>query len=313
MSPVAPAGTPAPASRAPAPSPAWRENLDTWIEHLRLKARENIVPLCLGGLIFTFLVVYLANRIFILIGPGEEGVLFRRLTNGTDISSPFKEGLVIIAPWNTMSIYSLRVQERTQIVEALSKNGLTIRVTVSMRYFPEEKNLPLLHQKVGPDYADRIVVPEVMTGVREVVGKFEPQGLYTTNTREISDQIIEAATRSLSDKFIRLDDVNILSIRLPSLVTSAIESKLTQEQMAEEYIYRQDRTEREKKRLATEADGIAQYNRAISASLTPEMLRFKGIEATLELAKSPNAKIVVVGSGKDGLPLILNTEGASAK
>ncbi len=313
MSPVAPAGTPPPASRAPAPSPAWRENLDAWIEHLRLKARENIVPLCLGGLIFTFLVVYLANRIFILIGPGEEGVLFRRLTNGTDISKPYKEGLVIIAPWNSMSIYTLRVQERTQIVEALSKNGLTIRVTVSIRYFPEEKNLPLLHQKVGPDYADRIVVPEVMTGVREVVGKFEPQGLYTTNTREISDQIIEAATRSLSDKFIRLDDVNILSIRLPSLVTSAIESKLTQEQMAEEYIYRQDRTEREKKRLATEADGIAQYNRAISASLTPEMLRFKGIEATLELAKSPNAKIVVVGSGKDGLPLILNTEGASAK
>ena len=313
MSPGAPAGTPPPASLAPAPSPAWRENLDAWIERLRLKARENIVPLCLGGLIFTFLVVYLANRIFILIGPGEEGVLFRRLTNGTDISKPYKEGLVIIAPWNSMSIYTLRVQERTQIVEALSKNGLTIRVTVSIRYFPEEKNLPLLHQKVGPDYADRIVVPEVMTGVREVVGKFEPQGLYTTNTREISDQIIEAATRSLSDKFIRLDDVNILSIRLPSLVTSAIESKLTQEQMAEDYIYRQDRTEREKKRLATEADGIAQYNRAISASLTPEMLRFKGIEATLELAKSPNAKIVVVGSGKDGLPLILNTEGASAK
>lgn len=313
MSPVAPADTPTPASRAPATSPAWRENLDAWIERLRLKARENIVPLCLGGLIFTFLAVYLANRIFILIGPGEEGVLFRRLTNGTDISSPFKEGLVIIAPWNTMSIYSLRVQERTQIVEALSKNGLTIRVTVSMRYFPEEKNLPLLHQKVGPDYADRIVVPEVMTGVREVVGKFEPQGLYTTNTREISDQIIEAATRSLSEKFIRLDDVNILSIRLPNLVTSAIESKLTQEQMAEEYIYRQDRTEREKKRLATEADGIAQYNRAISASLTPEMLRFKGVEATLELAKSPNAKIVVVGSGKDGLPLILNTESAGAK
>ena len=313
MSPVPPAGTPAPASPAPSAPPVWRQNLDAWIERLRLKARENIVPLCLGGLIFSFLVVYLANRIFILIGPGEEGVLFRRLTDGTETSHAYKEGLVIIAPWNTMFIYTMRVQERTQLVEALSKNGLTVRVTVSMRYFPEEKNLPWLHQRIGPDYADRIVVPEVMTGVREVVGKFEPAQLYTLNTTEISDQIIEAATRSLSQKFIQLDDINIINIRLPNLVTNAIESKLMQEQMAEEYLFRQQRAAAEKTRLETEAEGINKYNTTISGSLTPELLRYKGIEATLELDKSPNSKVVVVGSGKDGLPLILNAEGASPK
>lgn len=278
-----------------------------------MKARANMVPLCLSGLIFSLLIVYLANSIFILIGPGEAGVLFRRLTNGTDTETIYGEGLNIVAPWNRMFVYNLRVQERTQLVEALSQNGLTIRVTVSMRYFPEKKDLARLHQKVGPDYADRIVQPEVVTGVREVIGKYLPQQLYTENTRLISDAIIEAATRSVSEKFVRLDDVNILNIRLPGLVTSAIESKLTQEQMAEEYKFRQDRAEKEAIRMLTEAQGVAKSNDAISASLTPDMLRFKGIEATLELAKSTNAKVVVVGSGRDGLPLILNTaDGAPA-
>ncbi len=161
----------------------------------------------------------------------------------------------------------------------------------------------------GPQHGQQGVVENLKSveAVREVIGKYLPQQLYTENTRLISDAIIEAATRSVSEKFVRLDDVNILNIRLPGLVTSAIESKLTQEQMAEEYKFRQDRAEKEATRMLTEAQGIAKSNDAISASLTPDMLRFKGIEATLELAKSNNAKVVVVGSGRDGLPLILNT------
>jgi regulator of protease activity HflC (stomatin/prohibitin superfamily) len=296
----------------PTPQPSWRLRYERWVARLRVSARENMVQLCLGGLIFSFLVVYLSSSIFILIGPGEAGVLFRRLSSGTDTETIYGEGLHIIAPWNKMFLYDLRVQERTQLIEALSQNGLTISVNVSMRYFPEKKDLARLHQKVGPDYANRIVQPEVVTGVREVIGKYLPQQLYTENTRLISDAIIEAATRSVSEKFIRLDDVNILNIRLPKLVTSAIESKLTQEQMAEEYRFRQDRAEKEAVRMLTEAQGTAKSNNEISASLTPDMLRFKGIEATLELAKSTNAKVVIVGSGRDGMPIITIADGPPA-
>lgn len=305
---------PTPANPPPPPPPP-RLSLRVRFEHamLRLReyARENILPLCLGGLIFTFVVVYFANRIFILIGPGEAGVLFRRVTMGTDIDQIYGEGMTIIAPWNKMFIYNVRVQERTQLVEALSSNGLTVRVTVSMRYVPDYRNLGLLHQRVGPDYAEKIVIPEVIAGVREVIGKFLPQDLYTRKTSDISDAIIQSAVRSVRDKFIVLDDVNIVNIRLPALVTNAIESKLTQEQMAEEYKFRIDREEKERERLAIEARGLADYNTIVTQSVTPELLRFKGIDATLELAKSSNAKVIVIGNGQNGgLPLILNTDGA---
>lgn len=285
-------------------------------EHRLLELREfvrrHLLPLCLGGLIFTFVCIYFAHRIFILIGPGEAGVLFRRLTDGTDMDTIYGEGMSIIAPWNKMFIYTVRVQEHTEMVEALSSNGLTIRVTVSMRYHPEYKNLPFLHQKIGPDYFKRVVLPEVTAGVREVIGKYLPQELYTLKTSDIANGIIQSADRSLHDKFIALDDVNIVNIRLPALVTSAIESKLTQEQMAEEYKFRIARQEQEKVRLRTEAEGISQYNTLVNQSITPELLRFRGIEATLELSKSPNSKVIVIGSGQNGLPLILNTEGAAA-
>ncbi len=275
---------------------------------LRRYIREHSVFFMLAGLIFTFLVVFLANRIFILIGPGEAGVLFRRLQDGTHLEKPYHEGMRVIWPWNKMFIYNVRVQEHSEVVHALSSNGLTIDVTLSMRYYPDYPNLPLLHQKVGPDYATKVVVPEVVAGVREVIGKYRPDDLYTLKTSDISRAIIQSVVRSVAEKFIVLDDINIKDIRLPPQVRQAIENKLTQEQMAKEYEFRLRREELEAERLATKASGLAVYHSRINSTLTPELLRYKGIEATLSLAQSQNAKIVVVGGGEQGLPLILNTE-----
>lgn len=300
------------ANPSPAPTPPPRpRGVKAWLLRLRAFIREHMLPILLGGLIATFLVVYLANRIFILVGPGEAGVLFRRLTEGTDIRNIHGEGMSIIAPWNKLFIYTVRVQERAEVVEALSSNGLTITVSVSMRFYPEYPNLGVLHQKVGPDYAEKVVIPEVVAGVREVIGRYRPEELYTLQTSAISDAIIQNVIRGVRDKFIVLDDVNIKNIKLPPLVTTAIENKLQQEQMFQEYEFRIQREEQEIIRLAREADGIRNFNTQIQATLTPELLRFKGIEATLELAKSPNSKVIVIGSGQDGLPIILNPDGGT--
>jgi regulator of protease activity HflC (stomatin/prohibitin superfamily) len=281
-------------------------------ERFRAFIRRHMLPLVLAGLVTTFLAVYLANQIFIFVGSGQAGVLFHTLTTGTDTEHVYGEGMHVIWPWNQMFIYNMRVHERTEVVDALSSNGLTVRVTVSMRYFPEHKTLAILHQKVGPDYDTKIVVPEVTTGVREVIGKYLPEDLYTLKTSVISDAIIFSVARRVAEKFIVLDKVNVTNIKLPELVTTAIEKKLTQEQVSEEYKFRIDSQKQEKERLDYEAQGIANYNRQIEESLTPELLRYKGIDATLELARSNNAKIVVIGSGRDGLPLILNAESAAS-
>jgi regulator of protease activity HflC (stomatin/prohibitin superfamily) len=202
----------------------------------------------------------------------------------------------------------VRVHQNIVGVEALSSNGLTIKVTVSMRYYPEYKYLPLLHQKIGPDYDVKIVEPEVITGVREVIGKYRPEDLYTLKTSDISDAIIFSVARRVSDKFIVLDAVDVTNIRLPELVTTAIEKKLTQEQISQEYEFRIKAQKQESERLLIEGQGVAAYNNTVNASISPDLLRSKGIDATLELAKSPNAKVIVIGSGRDGLPLILNPD-----
>jgi len=301
-------------SNAASPSPARQtkpvRKAKAWLLRTRRWVREHMLPVMLSGLIFTFLVVYLANRIFIMIGPGESGVLFKRLQNGTDLEHIYGEGINIIWPWNKMFIYNVRVQERPTVVEALSSNGLIITVAISVRYYPDYPELPVLHQKVGPDYADKVVMPEVVAGVREVIGKYRPDDLYTLKTSDIAEAIIESVVRSVAEKFIVLDDVNIKTIKLPLMVSTAIENKLREEQMAKEYEFRNEREALEAERLRIKSEGIATYNSNINATLTQHLLQYKGIEATLELAQSPNSKVVVVGSGSDGLPLILNTEGA---
>jgi regulator of protease activity HflC (stomatin/prohibitin superfamily) len=281
-----PLAAPPPEERRPGFWSRLRARLLALRADFRAFVREHMLPLVLGGLMFTFAAVYLSNQIFIFVGPGEAGVLFHRLTYGTELDNIYGEGMHIIWPWNKMYIYNVRVQQNIVGVEALSSNGLTIKVTVSMRYYPEYKYLPLLHQKVGPDYDAAVVQPEVITGVREVIGKYRPEDLYTLKTSDISDAIIFSVARRISDKFIVLDTVDVTNIRLPELVTTAIEKKLTEEQVSQEY----------------------EFRNTINASITPDLLRSKGIDATLELAKSPNSKVIVIGSGRDGLPLILNPD-----
>jgi regulator of protease activity HflC (stomatin/prohibitin superfamily) len=300
------APVPPPPPRPPGLWARFRSGLLALSDGLRAWVRDHMVPFLISGLVFTFLVVYLAKNIFIFVDPGQAGVLFHRLTYGTELDRIYGEGMHIIAPWNQMYIYNMRVQARTQTVQALSSNGLMIDVTVSMRYYPEYKQLPLLHQKVGPDYETKIVEPEVITGVREVIGKYRPEDLYTLKTSDISDAIIFSVARRVNDKFIVLDAVNVMNIRLPDLVTLAIEKKLTQEQVSQEYEFRIKSQQQEAQRLSYEAQGIANYNRTIDASVSPNILKYKGIDATLQLATSANAKVVVIGAGNQGLPLILN-------
>lgn len=291
-----------------APPPAPR----SWFGRIRRNFRENYhehrLTLFIVLLIFLLMAAFLWRRIFIPIDAGEAGVFFSRFGGGTDIEHVYGEGFHIIAPWNSMTIYEVRVQQKTELVQALSSNGLTIMVTVSMRYFPEYNRLPLLHQKVGPDYLHRIVIPEVVSAVREIIGKYRPEDLYTLKTSDISAAVLAAATRQLSDKFIRFDDLLITKIVLPHLVVEAIESKLTQEQAAQAYEFRIEREKQEAKRKFIEGQGESVYQKLETENLTPEYLKLRGIEATIKLAESPNSKLVIIGNGKDGLPVILSAD-----
>jgi regulator of protease activity HflC (stomatin/prohibitin superfamily) len=270
----------------------------------RAFARRQAPYLILIAFLLAFVVVILFNRIAISVRPGELGVLYRRLGAGTQLDTVYREGLHVIWPFNELYVYNVRKQQFTDTIDVLTVDGLTVKVRYSVRYFLERDTLPMLHQRVGPDYVAVVVRPEVRSVMWAVFGQYRPEEIYTT-TRAIQERISQLAKVHLEARFVALDDVPIESISLPTPISDAIQAKLTQQQVDQEYVYRLSIATKEAERKRIESDGLRVYNETVGRSLTPDVLAWQGILATQELAKSPNAKTVVVGGGKNGLPLIL--------
>jgi regulator of protease activity HflC (stomatin/prohibitin superfamily) len=204
-----------------------------------------------------------------------------------------------------MYIYEVRQQEIGEDMNVLASNGLEIQVDVSTWYEPEFSKLGYLHAEIGTSYLQRIIIPSLRSAARSVVGRYTPEQIYSTKRDIIQDEIFEETKALLETKYVKVNQVLIRSIKLPSTLKQAIEGKLKQEQLSLEYKFKIEKAKQEAERQEIEAEGKATANRIISASLTDNILREKGIDATLKLAESPNTKVVIVGNSKDGLPLIL--------
>lgn len=248
-------------------------------------------------------VLLFSSRLFVKIDAGEAGVQYD-LFSGLNVEKVYDQGLKIIAPWNRMYVYSTRIQEDRSVMEVLSANGLTIRAELSYRYRPIEQNIGYLHNEVGDNYHERIVIPEIRSATREVIGKYLPEELYSSKRDSIQTEIFDLAASRIKKKYIELDAVLIRDVGLPDKLKQAIERKLEQEQVSLEYEFRLTRASKEAERQRIEAEGKAAANRILSQSLTDKVLKDKGIEATIRLSESANSKVIVVG-GSDGLPLIL--------
>ena len=219
---------------------------------------------------------------------------------------PKGEGIHLIAPWNTLFVYEVRQQEVFEKMNVLSSNGLDIKLEASAWFQPDYPNLGKLHQEKSEAYKQRILLPAIRSAARSVVGRYTPQQLYSTKRDAIQEEIYEETKKIVADQYIQLNEVLVRDVMLPPSINDAIERKLKQEQASEEYDFKLQVAEKEAEKQRIEAQGKADANRILAASLTPNILRDKGIEATLKLAESQNSKVVVVGSGKDGLPLILS-------
>ena len=204
-----------------------------------------------------------------------------------------------------MYIYDVREKQLSEPMEVLSSNGLNLKVDISIRVNPQHDKIGDLHEKFGTDYLTSLVIPELRSTARRILGKFNPEELYSTRRDEVQGMIQEDLEKTLGKNYIDLRASLIREIELPEKVKTAIEEKIEAEQLALKYKYilQQERQEAERKTI--EAQAKADANRILNASLTENILRDKGIEATLKLSESPNSKVIVVGGQGDGLPLIL--------
>lgn len=241
----------------------------------------------------------------VTIDAGEAGVLWKRFSDGvvTD-KPPLGEGFHVVAPWNKVYVYEVRRQESLEKMKVLSSNGLDIELEASVWYQPKYDQLGSLHQEIGENYLNRILLPTVRSAARSVVGRYTPEQLYSSKRDAIQAEIYEESKKIINEQHILLDDILVRDVTLPPTIKDAIERKLRQEQESLEYEFRLEKASKEAQRQIIEAQGKADANRILSASLTDKILRDKGIEATLMLSQSSNSKVVIVG-GKDGLPLIL--------
>jgi regulator of protease activity HflC (stomatin/prohibitin superfamily) len=254
-----------------------------------------------------FFVVFFFERVVISVHSGELGVLWRWLGAGTQIDTVYREGVHLILPFNKMYIYNVRKQQFVDTIDALTVDGLSVKVRYSVRYYLDKDTLPLLHQRVGPDFVNVVVRPEIRSVMRIVFGQYKPEEIYATQ-RAIQERISTLSKTHLEARFVALDDVPIETITLPRKISDAIEAKLAQQQVDEEYVFRLSIATKEADRKRIESQGQKLYNDTVNSSLTPNVLEWHGIQATQELAKSPNTKVIVVGAGRNGLPLILGPQ-----
>lgn len=236
---------------------------------------------------------------------GHHAVKYLKFSGGTQMGKVYGEGFNWHLPWNSMYVYRTQTQESKETLNVLSSDGATIQLEVSVWYRPIYNKLDSLQITVGPSYLDVVVKPALRGIARGTVGMYKPEEIYSTKRQEIADTISAQMEREMRSRFVEVQSVIFRDVVLPKKITDAINEKLAadQEQQRMAFVLLKEKQEAERKRI--EAQGISDFQKIVSSGLTADLLRWKGIEATEKLANSPNAKVVVIGSAKDGLPLIL--------
>jgi regulator of protease activity HflC (stomatin/prohibitin superfamily) len=303
--------------------------------------RRHFPSLTIMLLAVMLVATFLFPFIVITVPSGQVGVLWKRFNSydlycwcfvgrGTivDPRELRDEGLHVIWPWDKLFLYNLRLQSRTQTYNAISKDGVSVNAQINMRYQLLHNYVGVLHKFIGPDYLFSVVDPEIGSRAREVISQYTAQEVYTSR-EQIQEKIRQEAQKSLAGHLnslvqpeameqpdpkhyndflqnsIQIIDTLVLSIELPPPIVAAINRQTQQFYEIQEFKYRVEREAQESTRKQVEANGIAAFQRIIGQGISDSYLRWRGIEATLALAQSPNSKIIIIGSGKDGLPIIL--------
>lgn len=269
---------------------------------------EKLPKVALPVIIGVVLLIILLAKSAVTIGPGEGGVLFEPFGNGINTERTYGEGFHVVAPWNDMIVQKVRQQSISDDMNVLSVNGLDITVSGTIWFQPQYKNLGKLIQTKGEDYIRELLSPAINAAAKSVVGRYTPEQLYSSKRDVIELEILEQVKIELDGQYVVVKRVLVENVKLPTTIKDAIERKLKQEQESLEYEFRLESAKKEAQKVIIEAQGKADANRILSASLTDKILQDKGIEATVKLSESPNSKTIIIGSGDSGLPIILGNQ-----
>jgi len=214
-------------------------------------------------------------------------------------------GVNLVNPMANVEKMSIKTQELKEMMSVPSKEGLSVDLEISLLFKLNSEKANDIYKTVGPNYAEIILVPQFRSVVRGVTARYEAKALYTASREKLAGEILEELERLVGPRGIIVEQAPLRQIKLPERLTKSIEEKLQAEQESQrmEFVLTREKQEAERKRI--EAKGIADFQDIVSKGISDQLLQWKGIEATEKLANSNNSKVIVIGSGKNGLPLIL--------
>lgn len=246
------------------------------------------------------------SQIFTQIPAGHVGVVdFFGIVSEKTLPA----GINLVNPLARVIKYSIQTKEHKEAMQVLSREGLTIGLEVSALYRLNPDSAARVYKTVsGGDYETIILIPQFRSIIRVVTASFQASALYSTERERLGASIQEEIARTVGPRGVIIETTPIRNVALPVQLTEAIEQKqrADQESQRMEFILTKEKQEADRKRI--EAKGIADFQAIVAAGISEQLLRWKGIEATEKLAQSPNTKVIIVGAGKDGLPVILDTK-----
>ena len=253
------------------------------------------------GIIAFVLVILLLSSVT-RVGTGHVGVLtlFGRVTNET-----LGEGIHLINPLKTNNEMSIQTQTLKESASVPSSEGLMMSLDTSLIYHLTPDRAAEVFQKIGADYENVVVEPTLRSAIREATASHSANALYTGEREMVGKQIFEQVNEQLTKRGLTVENVLLRDIQLPATLKASIEAKQQAEQEALAMNFRLQKETQEAQRKRIEAAGVRDFQQIVAQGITPSLLEWKGIEATENLAKSPNSKVVVIGNNKNGLPLIL--------
>jgi regulator of protease activity HflC (stomatin/prohibitin superfamily) len=267
-----------------------------------IDVNPNPVLRFIGLVLAAFIVVILLFSSVARVESGHVGVLtlFGRVTGEV-----LSEGIHFINPFKSNNQMSIRTQEIKESASVPSSEGLVMNLDTSLIFHVDPAKASEVYQKIGPNYLDVLIEPNLRAAIREATASHSANALYTGERESVARQIHDQLVGLLSPRGFMVESILLRDIQLPMTLKASIESKQQAEQEALAMSFRLQKETQEAQRKRIEAQGIRDFQQIVAQGISPQLLEWKGIEATENLAKSSNSKVVVIGNSKNGLPLIL--------
>jgi prohibitin 1 len=283
--------------------------LFVWKSAARKLAEKNLAYKGLSSIaagVAVFFALLALVQCFTVVPAGNVGVVD---FFGTVSEKGLPQGINFVNPLARVVKFPIQTQEHKELMQVLSREGLTIGLEISVLYRRNPDSASRVYQTVlDGDYQTIVLVPQFRSISRAVTASFNASALYSTERERLGQSIQSELANMISPRGIIVESTPLRNVALPTQLTEAIEQKqrADQESQRMEFVLAKERQEAERKRI--EARGISDFQTIVSQGISDQLLRWKGVEATEKLANSPNTKVIIVGSGKDGLPVILDTK-----